>query len=193
MRYWHAGRRRDVETGLHFWHDIMESGADDLVWDPVPSGHSPEWKVEERAFTISAPDLMTFLYREHTAFALLLEHWAAAGGDDAAACTAEAEEQRRLAAGVRIATNTHLWHWSDRAKGDGWYCGFDRRTRAQIPCRTYQMAWPLWAGMAESPAHAAAASKAILAPDMRCRWGIRSTSSAHPLYSNENRITPYSK
>ena len=44
----------------------MESGADDLVWDPVPSAHTPGWLPEERAFTISAPDLMTFLFREHT-------------------------------------------------------------------------------------------------------------------------------
>ena len=44
----------------------VESGADDLVWDPVPSAHTPGWLPEERAFTISAPDLMTFLFREHT-------------------------------------------------------------------------------------------------------------------------------
>lgn len=192
MRYWHTGPRRDSETGLHFWHDIMESGADDLVWDPVPSGHSAEWKAEEQAFTISAPDLMTFLYREHLAFARLLDAWATLGSADAPGCKESAAEQRRLAADIRAATNAHLWHWRDRAIGEGWYCGFDRRTRAQIDCRTYQMAWPLWAGMAESAEHAAAAARAILAPDMRCRWGIRSTSSAHALYSNENRITPYS-
>jgi neutral trehalase len=193
MKYWHTGPRRDAETGLHFWHDIMESGADDIVWDPIPSNHSAGWIAEERAFTISAPDLMTFLFREHIAFARLLESWAASGCADGAACAADALEQRRLAAGIRAATNTHLFYWENRAAGAGWYCGYDRRTRAQILCRTYQMAWPLWAGMAETSEHAAAAARAILAPDMRSRFGIRSTSTSHPLYSNENRITPYSE
>lgn len=54
------------------------------------------------------------------------------------------------------------------------------------------MAWPLWAGMAPDAEHAGAAARAVLAPDMRCPWGVRSTSALHELYSNENCITPYS-
>lgn len=55
-----------------------------------------------------------------------------------------------------------------------------------------QMAWPLWEGLAPSAAHRDAAIRAVLAPDMRCPSGIRSTSSLDPAYNNDNIITPAS-
>jgi hypothetical protein len=63
LRYWHSGKRYDAATGLHVWYDQMESGADDLVYSDVASGHTPGWTSEEHGFRISSPDIMTFLYR----------------------------------------------------------------------------------------------------------------------------------
>jgi hypothetical protein len=64
-------------------------------------------------------------------------------------------------------------------------------TRAQIPNRTYQMAWPVWAGLANA-SQAAAAWSALAAPDMWTPFGLRSVSSADPRYNNDNIIDPYS-
>lgn len=205
LSYWDAGRRFDAATGLHVWYDIMECGADDAPWYEPASIHTPGWTEEKDAYRVAAPDLQTFLVREHRALALFRRRWAeaeaagagAAGGSSAGAplppdvAAAIARHDAKVAS-LTAALNTHLWHWADEAAGDGWYVAYDVRTRAQLRARTYQAAWPLWEHLAPSRTHADAAVRAIMAPDMRCASGVRSTSSAHPQYSNTNMITPYS-
>ena len=192
LTYWHSPRRRDAATGLHVWADQMESGADDLVFSDVASAHTPGWSEVEHAFRVSSPDIMTFLVREHRAYALFLRRWAEASPEGVTpAVEAEISAQLTLVASLRQSVNTYLWHWQDEAAGVGWYCGYDIRTRAQLSHRTYQMAWPLWEGLHQTDAQRDAAVRAILAPDMRCCSGVRSTSSLDARYSNDNIIVPY--
>eukprot|EP01043_Picozoa_sp_COSAG02_P004274 COSAG02_NODE_110_length_36062_cov_85.812106_14_plen_127_part_00 len=47
-------------------------------------------------------------------------------------------------------------------------------------------------GGAAPPNHTSQIMHNVLQPDMRSDWGIRSTSSSDPRYSNANIINPYS-
>ena len=187
LTYWHTGPRLDPVTGLHVWYDQMESGADDLVYSPVASAHTPGWTVEEHGYSLASPDLQTFLWMEHTAMALFCEAW---GGGASSELTAAAAQHRASAAAIKQSLNTHLWRWEDEAAGKGNYVAYNVKTRTLLLNRTYQMALPLLVGLAPSPRHAAAAVAAVLAPDMRCPYGVRSTSSLDARYGNANIIVP---
>jgi hypothetical protein len=205
LTYWET-QRKDKDTGLYTWHDQMETGADNLVYMACPSPFSPDcWDEASMANTLASPDLQTFMVREHTAFALFLQHWAAAAeqrGDteQAAADRATAAQHRALADAIGEVVNRWLWHEEgEGAATRGWYAAYNVSTKTPILNRTYQMAWPLWAnlsasaGPTEGPRRMALAVAAILEPDMRTGWGVRSTSNLDPRYSNANIITPYSE
>lgn len=149
LAYWDSPQRYDPATGLRFWHDQLESGCDNLVLSQCPSDLSPEcWVEAADAFTLAAPDLQTFMYREWAAYALLHEGWAAeaaaAGAPDAPARAARAAAVRATATAkmgaIKTAVNTYLWHWEDEAAGSGWFAAWNRTTRSQILNRTFQMA-----------------------------------------------------
>jgi hypothetical protein len=149
LAYWDGPQRYDPGTGLRFWHDQLESGCDNLVLSQCPSDLSPEcWVESADAFTLAAPDLQTFVYREWAAYALLHEGWAAeaaaAGAPDAAARASRAAAVRATAnarmGAIKTAVNTYLWHWEDEASGTGWFAAWNRTTRSQILNRTFQMA-----------------------------------------------------
>lgn len=168
----------------------MECGADDLVYSEPCSAHTPGWSEEEHAYRVASPDLQTFLVREHRAYALFLRKWAAADPAGLPDVDAQVAACDAKVAALKDALNAHLWHWVDEAAGDGFYVAYDVRRRAQVVRRTYQMAWPLWEGLAATDAQRHAAVRAVLAPDMRCASGIRSTSRDDPAYSNDNIIVP---
>ena len=199
LGFWER-ERRDAATGLYAWHDQMESGADDLPYAEVPSAHTPEWSAERHARAFSAPDVMVFLHREHVAYAVLLEAWAAeeeeegggAGAAEAAALRSRAAAHRAKAGELARATDQRLWHASDASGGGGYYCALNLRTGQAIPARTYQLAWPLWERAFGSAAQRSAAVAALLQPDMRAACGVRSTSSAHLRYELKDAIVPYS-
>lgn len=192
LAYWE--RRVDAASGLPVWHDQLETGADNLVYSLCPSKFSPCWVEAADAFTLAAPDAVVFLAREHVAYANFLQAWAAADGAAAASDGgALARSHRERAVRLQDALNAHLWHWSDATNTTGHYVAFNTSTRAQIVRRTYQAAWPLWGNMTATRAQALAASAAVLQPDLLSPYGLRSTSSADPLYSNDNIINPYSE
>ena len=114
LAYWDTPPRLDRATGLHVWYDVMECGADDLPWTPLPSAHTPGWSVKEHSYTISAPDVMMFLHMEHTAYAAFLHEW------DAERHAGKIAHHTQRAAEIRDALNAHLWHWEDEAAGRGW-------------------------------------------------------------------------
>ena len=66
---------------------------------------------DAQAFTLASGDVTAMLQREHTAFALFLDHWAAESGTEAeaAAHRAEAAEHRAAADDLTTALNTALW------------------------------------------------------------------------------------
>jgi len=93
-----------------------------------------------------------------------------------------AEEAGALstAASLRDALHSHLWFWEDEVRGRGFYVGFNTSTRSQIRARTFQVAWPVWAGLAANESVATAALASLLEPDLRCAGGLRSVSSQDP-------------
>jgi len=194
LEFWER-ERRDPASGLYVWFDQMESGADDLPYAEVPSKHTATWSEAAHAKAFSAPDVMVFLEREHTAFAHLLAALSGGAGDAAAQAALEAEAGKHAAKARDIAaiTGPSLWHSEGGGDGgEGYWCARSTRTQALITSRTYQMAWPLWSAAVGTPQQRAAALRSLLKPDMRAAFGIRSTSTGHPRFSLEDAIVPYS-
>lgn len=180
LAYWERPPRLHTATGLHAWHDQLETGADDLVYSTCPSAHSPECWSEAQAYTLASPDLEVFIAREHIAYSLFLQSWAGAAWEG------EAAEHRRLAGRAADALNLYLWDAQV-----GMYQAYNLSTGQPIVARTYQAAWPLWAGLANS-SQIVSSLTTLSSPDLWTPYGIRSTSSTDPRYSNANIINPYS-
>lgn len=176
LKYW-EDVRKVPNTGLYTWHDQMESGADNLVLSTCPSPRSGCW-VDACANSLAAPDVMTFLYREHLAFAKFLDEWGEDGGD----------EEREKAESIAKAMNDVLWN-----EDDGFHHAHNVSSEYDIDFATYVLGFPLWAGEdAITKQRATAIVNRITSPDMLGEWGVRSTSSENEFYNNEDIITPYS-
>lgn len=195
LEYWQT-TRRDPRTGLHVWHDQLETGCDDLVISTCPSPYSACWNPAWHQLTISAPDLLTFLHREHMAFAQFSRAWATAAAAEGPTAVVGRIEQARLerqaathegyAQTVADRLNDLLW------AGDlGHYVAYNTTAQARVNSRVFLMALPLWAGLANA-SQAATVTAAVMAGDMLSAYGVRSTSSADPRYTNGNFIVPYS-
>lgn len=197
LAYWNSPTRVDPVTGLHQWHDQLESGQDNLVFSLCPSSYSPEcWDEARDAFTLAAPDLEVWLLRELKAYSLFLTSWAAEEADEGVAAglrakAAAVERDMQLAAG-----NLDTYFLVDgTASGFGLYYGaWNTSIQQQITNRTFQAAWPLWAGVGVVNASVAAAVVSSLQlSDLWTPYGIRSVSSLDPRYANDNIIDPYSE
>ena len=182
LAYWEAPQRVDAATGLHRWHDQLETGADNLVYSACPSAYSSCWDDTTDAFTLSSPDIETFIAREHLAFARFLAAWGV-NADVAAAHLCRATE-------IAAAVDAYLFVWSDLTHG--YYGAYNVSTQQQITNRTYQMAWPVWDGGTINATLIAASVSSLELPDMLTAFGVRSTSSSDPRYTNEDVIVPYS-
>jgi alpha,alpha-trehalase len=111
LGYWDRTRRDDA-TGLYVWFDQLESGEDNLVISTCHSVRSPCWDPAIHSLVIAAPDLMTFLYREHQAYALFLKAWSAdsnIGEEERAELADAALRSRGRADDIKKALNDHLW------------------------------------------------------------------------------------
>jgi hypothetical protein len=197
LRYWNSTTRLDAVSGLHTWHDQLETGADNLVLSECPSQYSPECWSASQAYTLSSPDVMVWLAREYQAYAVFVAAWGALGGAtslyDSSSAAAEAAGARAYAARLRDVIQERLWLWLDApANTRGMYVGYNVSTRAQSVHATYQAAWPVWAGLAASPAVQAAALTRLLEADLWSPFGLRSVSDQDPRYNNDNIINPYS-
>ena len=201
LRYWNTSTRLDAATGLHRWHDQLETGADNLVFSDCPSQFSPECWSEAQAYSLSSPDIMVWMSREYAAYALFLGAWGALGSGSggggglysASSAAREAEGARAYAARLRDVIQERLWLWLDPpANTRGMYVGYNVSTGQQSVHATYQAAWPVWAGLAASDAVRAAALTQLLEPDLWSPFGLRSTSSGDARYNNDNIINPYS-
>eukprot|EP00927_Polykrikos_kofoidii_P039958 TRINITY_DN34247_c0_g2_i1.p1 TRINITY_DN34247_c0_g2~~TRINITY_DN34247_c0_g2_i1.p1 ORF type:complete len:444 (-),score=56.21 TRINITY_DN34247_c0_g2_i1:108-1439(-) len=191
LAYWDQTPRVDAATGLRVWHDQMESGADNLVLSQCPNARSAECWTEAQAFTLASPDLMVFLQREHSAFALFLDSWASEShrrgeASAAEAYSSEAQLYRANAQNLKRILNEQLWR-----EDLGFHAAFNVSSRRYIESRTYQIALPLWAGLVNR-SQAAAITATLRASDMLSQWGLRSVSSADSRYSNADVIVPYS-
>ena len=186
LLYWNSSTRLHAPTGLHTWHDQLETGADNLVFSLCPSQFSPECWSASQAFTLSSPDLMTWLVREYEAYAAFLAAWGPAYG-------AERDAAARYAARLRDVIHERLWLWLDPpANTRGLYVGYNVSARAQSVHRTYQAAWPVWAGLAANASVRDAALATLLEADLWGGVGLRSVGTGDPRFNNDNIINPYS-
>lgn len=192
LGYWNSSSRFDAATGLHLWHDQLETGADNLVFSQCPSQYSPECWSEAQAYTLASPDIMVWLVREYEAYATFLGAWRHSGGGGLN-WAAEAAGASAYAARLRDVIHERLWRWLDApANTRGLYVAFNVSTGSQIVRRTYQAAWPVWAGLAANESVKRAALTTLLEADLWSPFGLRSASSEDPRYNNDNIINPYS-
>jgi alpha,alpha-trehalase len=198
LAYW---QRERMVNGVFVWHDTMESGADDLPYAAVPSKHTASWS-DADARRVSLPDVHTFLILEHRAMARFCRAWAdGASPEGAAALKEEARHYESVACIISDSLNKKLWHWmppsgetdAPTASGArrGLFVGFDAKDEVQLLNRTYQAAWPCWAGVADDTRRDAALNE-LLEPDMRAAHGIRSTSTLDSRFHLIDVIVPYS-
>jgi hypothetical protein len=194
LLYWNSTTRLHSATGLHTWHDQLETGADNLVLSECPSQFSPECWSESQAYSLASPDVMIWLAREYHAYALFVTAWGAVGGASgglysSASAASEAAGARAYAARLRDVIHQRLWLWLDPpANTRGMYVGFNVSTGQQSVHGTYQAAWPLWAGMAANASVQAAALTRLMEADLWSPYGLRSVSSLDPRYNNDNII-----
>ena len=189
LAFWDRPPRLDPATGLRTWHDQMESGADNCVLSRCPNARSPCW-TDSQAYTLASADVTTLLTREHIAFALFSESWAAAAERSdpqlAAAHRLAAAEHRATADSLAATLNARLWR-----EDLGYHQAWNVSARSSIESRTYVIGFPLWAGLVNQ-SQAAKIAATLSRPDMLSSDGLRSTSSDDPRYSNANEIVPYS-
>lgn len=175
---------------------LRQTGADNLVTSVCPSKFSKCWNEAVDAYTLATVDLHVFIYREHLAYSRFLDAWADQTDSSktvdptevgtAADLRADAKEHVNFANGILATMEKYLW--SERA---GHYVGRNMSTGESIPARVYLMGMPLWGSLAPIKHHPQIV-KNLLQDDMDSPFGIRSTSSKDPRYTNANMITPYS-
>jgi len=183
LSYWDKGRR-DPVTGLYTWYDQLESGCDNLPVSLCPSKYSPEcWSTTLDSNTLASSDVMTFLHRESAAYELFLQAWKADGWT---VSESEMTEASARTSAIHDSMNTYLWNDSL-----GVYVAYNKSTRQPVLNRVFLMGFPVMAGLANTT-QAGMSIKQLLSPDMMSVYGVRSTSSMDPRYTNANMINPYS-
>ena len=157
-----------------------------------------QWSMEEHGNATASPDVSTFLVRERRALAAFCAAWAEAEPDAsaAAALRARAEAHEEKAAALRGTMAAALWRWEEPLPEGGgarrgWWRSWDAKKCAAVDSRTYQLAWPAWEGIGEADMVQACLAE-LSREDMRGRFGVRSTSKDHPVFSLEDAIVPYS-
>lgn len=199
LLYWNSTTRRDSVTGLSRWHDQLETGSDNLVFSECPSSYSPECWTESIAFSLASTDASVWLAREYIAYSLFTEAWSTQGiavpglplfASDAAE---EARAARAAAAAIGDAINNYLWVCTDATCDSGYFGAYNVTTREQIKSRTWQAAFPTWAGLSSNASRAEASLASASLPDLMGDYGLRSTSNLDLRYNNSNIIDPYSQ
>jgi alpha,alpha-trehalase len=160
----------DSRTGLWFWDNAMQSGADNnaaLTNDP-----------QDRS-AILAVDASVFAMREYLAMAALAGHLNHPG---------DARRYRLQAAVTRNAILAQLW-----SPQDAIFFNRRRDTGARVRVISWSNFTPLICGLL-SPGEARRMIRLhLLNPDeMRAPYGFRSLSKSDPAYNNEAIIDPYS-
>ncbi len=161
---------RDTATGLYFWDNAMQSGADN---NPADSS-----RPETNRLFLSC-DLNAFQHAEYSALATL----ALRLGHTADATTFQAEADH-----IRTALQAHLW-----CHTTGTFLNRRRDTGARVHAISYSNFVPLWAGLATPEQAATMFEKHLLSEKhLLTQWGARSLSRQDRTYSNAPIIDPYS-
>lgn len=160
----------DRKTGLYFWENAMQSGADNnaaLTNDPRDEG------------AILGVDISTFQLREYLAMALIANHLDRKH---------EAHEYRKKAAILRAAILSELW-----SEKDDMFWNRRRDNGTWVRVVSYSNFVPLMQGLLPRDKGRRMIERYLLNPDvMRSPYGIRSLSKQDPAYNNIAEIKPYS-
>ena len=177
LNFWDREPHIDSETKLFVWSDQMETGADDLPLSQCPSWRSPACWSLSQANTLASVDLQIWLAREHLAFSKFLTAW-----NDIS------DAQYHSVRAKQIIQNMDNQLWREHLQ---YHVALNTSTHEDIIARTYQISLPLWFGVDNSTRNALII-ESMSASDLLSPYGLRSTSSEHPQYSNEKVLHPYS-
>lgn len=159
---------RDGKTGLYFWDDAMQSGADNNAAD----SNLPELK----GLFLSC-DMNAFQWQEYTALATIADELGLDGADF-----------RKEADSIKAGMQRVLWN-----EERGTFDNRRRDTGAFVNCISYSNFVPLWAGLATQEQAEAMVRNYLCAEDhLMTKWGGRSLSRQDRAYNNVNIIIPYS-
>jgi alpha,alpha-trehalase len=162
--------QQDEATGLFFWQNGFQSGADNNVALNYLEG-------DHRSFL--ACDASTLQEREYKALAAIAQRLGHTG---------DAQLYRDKAERLTAAINKYLW-----CEADKMYYNVDRSTGRFYKHVSYSCFWPLFEKMASQKDGQAMIRRYLLnAKQMKGAFGFRSLSAADSLYNNKNIIIPYS-
>ncbi|MEM1085168.1 MAG: trehalase family glycosidase [Verrucomicrobiota bacterium] len=162
--------QRDSDSGLFFWMNGMQSGADN---NPALN----YFQDDNRSFL--ACDISTFQMQESRAHARLAE---TLGFDDQAA------RWNRHADELRTAIREHLW-----CARDHMFYNLDRESGQLYRRVSYSSFMPLIAKVADPDDGREMIRRYLLNEEhLKAPFGLRSLSKQDPDYNNKNIINPYS-
>ncbi len=162
--------QQDSLTGLFFWDNGMQSGADN---NPAVNYFTDD----KRSFL--APDASTLQCREYLAQAAIARKLGK---------TEEATLYQEKATNLRKAINKHLWSEEDEI-----YYTVDRENGSFYKRVSYSSFLPLLQNIAPPEKGKAMISRYLINPDhMKAKYGYRTLSAQDPDYNNKNIIIPFS-
>ncbi len=162
--------QQDEKTGLFFWDNGMQSGADNNVAVNY-------FTDDKRSFL--APDASGFQYNEYLAQAQIAENLGK---------LEDAIQYREKAGLLKKAINTYLW-----CDEDSIYYTVDRETGNFYKRVSYSSFVPLMQNIATQEKGKLMISKYLINSDhMKAKYGFRTLSLQDPDYNNKNIIVPFS-
>ncbi|NMH89709.1 MGH1-like glycoside hydrolase domain-containing protein [Flavivirga algicola] len=162
--------QQDEKTGLFFWDNGMQSGADNNV-------AMNYFTDDKRSFL--APDASAFQYKEYLAQAQIAKNLGK---------LEEASTYKTKADDLKKAINKYLWSEADKI-----YYTIDRETGDFYKRVSYSSFVPLMHNIAPQEKGKLMISEYLINSDhMKAKYGFRTLSLQDPDYNNKNIIVPFS-
>lgn len=163
--------QQDNKTGLFFWDNAMQSGADN---NPAMNYF---WKEDHRRFL--SCDASAWQYREYQAQAIIAKKLG---------YEKDANVYANKASNLKEAMNEILWCPEDQV-----FYNVDNETGNYYKRVSYSSFVPLLAGIASQEQGKNMITKYLISSDhMKAAFGFRSLSKQDPDYNNKNIIVPFS-
>ena len=162
--------QQDEKTGVFFWQNAMQSGADNNV--------AINYFIEDTRSYLAC-DASTFQYKEYRAQAAIASKLGKS--QDAALYTQKAEE-------LKAAINKYLW-----CEEDSIYYSVDRETGDFYKHVSYSSFVTLMEDIATQDMGKRMIEKYLITPEhMKGKYGLRTLSGSSVEYNNKNIIVPFS-
>lgn len=162
--------QRDSLSGLYFWQNGMQSGADNNV-------ALNYYKDDPRSFL--ACDASALQMREYLAQAVIARELGRSADAEAFASAAEELKERIM---------KYLWCEEDKT-----FYNVNRETRTFYRRVSYSNFWPVVAGVPSAKQAHQMIDRYLVNPDhLKSEYGFRTLSKQDPDYNNINMIKPFS-